>query len=439
MDRAGRYIVTAISAAALLLAAGCGGSGSDDSGGAASGDTTTVLKVWDQFTDGGSRDASKKLYAEFEAAHPGIKIKAESYRFDDLAQLGKTALSSGTGPDVMYFDAGLAEAGELADAGLISPLDDYAAKYGWSDRISKPILDWSTYDGKLYGLGLEGEFNAMFANDSLIKKAGLTVPTTYQDLLAFCRGGKAKGFIPIAYGQGPAVYAKDVYAMVVNNTIGGDAVHSLVFDRQGVYDSPEMTGAISKWFKEMNDAGCFPPGVNGLTVDNAALLFHGKKALMLAGGTWQIGDIDDKMPDQKTEMLAFPEVDGGAGRFYPTGVGSAWIISSKSKSRDAAAQLLDFLFSPEAVKTWMTEGGIIPPVKTDLSALDLTPLIGQAAQLVQAGSDDKGSQLGYYIWPRWSSKLFNLFQDGSQAVTAGKMTAAEFAKKIQEQWTADAK
>jgi raffinose/stachyose/melibiose transport system substrate-binding protein len=436
MERAGRYLAAVISAAALVLVAGCGGS-SSDSGEAASG--TVVLKVWDQFTDGGSSDASKKLYAAFEQAHPGIKIKAESYRFDDLAQLGKTALSSGTGPDVMYFDAGLAEAGELADAGLISPLDDYATKYGWTDRISKQILAWSTYGGKLYGLGLEGEFNSMFANDTLIKKAGLTVPTTYQDLLGFCRDAKAKGYVPIAYGQGPAVYAKDVYAMVVNNVIGGDAVRSLVFDRQGVYDSPEMTSAITMWFKDMNDAGCFPPGVNGLTVDNAALLFHGKKALMLAGGTWQIGDIDSKMPGQSVEMTAFPAVDGGAGQFYPAGVGSAWVISAKSKHQDAAAQLLDFLFSSKAVQTWMSEGGIIPPVKTDLSTLKLSPLIKHAAQLVQGGTDDQGSKLGYYIWPRWSSKLFNLFQDDAQAVTAGKMTPPAFADAIQKQWTADEK
>src|SRR4051812_3084728 len=51
MDRAGRYIAAVVSVAALLLTAGCGNS---DSGSGGNSDGKVVLKVWDQFTDGGS-------------------------------------------------------------------------------------------------------------------------------------------------------------------------------------------------------------------------------------------------------------------------------------------------------------------------------------------------------------------------------------------------
>jgi len=427
--------ISALAAAVAAISLALTACGSND--GSTGGGGQVTLKVWDQFTDGGTSEAAKQIYADFEKANPDIKIDAESYRFDDLAQLGKTALASGTGPDVMYFDAGLGEAGQLAESDLIVPLDDYAEEYGWTDKINEEIRTWSTYDGKLFGLGLEGEFNSLFANDSLIEKAGLTVPTTYDELLDFCGAAKDAGYVPIAYGQGPAVYAKDMYAMVAQNIVGADSVHDLIFDNQGSFNSPEMAKAIDIWFSQMNDAGCFPDGVNGLSVDNAALLFHGSKALMLAGGTWQIGDIYEKMPDSDVTMMPFPTIEGGAGQFYPLGVGSAWVISADGDNQDAAAKFLDYMYSPDAVDIWMTKGGIIPPVATDLDSLDLQPMIKQAAQLVQQGQDDAGSQLGYYIWPRWSGQLFNLFQDGAQAVTAGSKAPQELADEVQKQWESD--
>lgn len=429
-----RYAVLAPLALATsvgLLLSGCGTSGD----GQASGDT--VLKVWDQFTDPSTSAAANKIYAAFEAANPGITIDAESYRFEDLDQLAKTALSSGTGPDVLYYDAGRAEAGLLAESDLILPLTDYADQYGWNDRINPQILKWSTYSDTLYGLGMESEFAGLFADNTLFEQLGLSVPQTLPELLDFCSAASAQGYVPIAYGQGPAVFAKDMYALVANNIVGPQAVSDLIFDNKGSYDSAAMVEAADIWFSQMAKAGCFPDGVNGLNSDNANLLFFSHKALMLAGGSFFIAEIQENMPDDDVSMLPFVSVDGGKGRYFPGGVGSAWIISSQAKVPDAAAKFLDFLFSDDSVKTWMEDGAIVPPVETDLSALTLSPLARTAAQLIQQGTDDAGDMLGYYIWPVWSGELFNQFQDGAQAITAGQKSAAEFAAEVQKQWDED--
>jgi ABC-type glycerol-3-phosphate transport system substrate-binding protein len=98
----------------------------------------TTLKVWDQFSDEKDNAGMQAFIAAFEAANPDIKIQRDVQSSDDLRTVVQTALSSGSGPDVLYFDTGPGFAGELAKAGLLMPLDDlYAA------GLDKHIYPWS--------------------------------------------------------------------------------------------------------------------------------------------------------------------------------------------------------------------------------------------------------------------------------------------------------
>ena len=56
------------------------------------------LRVWDQFTDPTQSDTADKIYADFTAANPNIKITREVYSTDQMRQTVNTALSSGPAP-----------------------------------------------------------------------------------------------------------------------------------------------------------------------------------------------------------------------------------------------------------------------------------------------------------------------------------------------------
>ena len=130
-----------------------------------------------------------------------------------MRQTVNTAISSGTGPDIIFYDAGPGYAGVLADAGLLCPLDDYAAQYGWTERVAAPALEATTIDGTLYGMPLHDDLIGMYYNKTLLDQEGLTVPETLDDLVAFCGEAKEKGYIPIAFGNNPGWEAFHQFSM----------------------------------------------------------------------------------------------------------------------------------------------------------------------------------------------------------------------------------
>ena len=94
------------------------------------------------------------IYAAFMEQNPNITITREAFSTDQMRETVNTAIASGTGPDIIFYDAGPGYAGVLADAGLLFPLDDYAAQYGWTERVAAPALEATTIDGTLYGMPL---------------------------------------------------------------------------------------------------------------------------------------------------------------------------------------------------------------------------------------------------------------------------------------------
>src|SRR4051794_38083839 len=159
-------------------------------------DQKVELRIWDQFTEQTSSDAADAIYKSYTDQHPNITIKREAIQTDQMRQTVNTALASGTGPDIIFYDAGPGYAGVLANAGLLSPLDQLADQYGWKDKIATQSLEATSLGGKLYGLPLQVDLIGMYYNKSVLDKEGWQVPKTIDDLKTLCGQAKTKGYDP---------------------------------------------------------------------------------------------------------------------------------------------------------------------------------------------------------------------------------------------------
>src|SRR5215216_7303440 len=377
MPRSRPWLV-ALSAIALLFSLAAGPLLSD-----VRAQEPAELRIWDQFTESSVSPTVDAVYAAFMEKNPNITITREAISSDQMRQTVNTAIASGTGPDIILYDAGPSYAGVLADAGLLLPLDDYAAQYGWKERVAAPAIEATTIDGMLYGMPLTTDLVGMYYNKTLLDQEGMTVPETLDDLVAFCGEATEKGYIPIAFGNNPGWEAFHQFSMTSNQMIGPEAMRALIQENQGSWNTPEIVTAIDAFFVKLRDAACFPEDTVAITYEDGNPLFYNGEALLHTTGSWLAGEIVANMPDTEVGFVPFPEIKGGQGRVWISGVGSAWFITANSAHPDEAAAFVDYLFSQEAVEKWIGVSRYFVPVDVDMANIEIGPLNKQIIETLQ--------------------------------------------------------
>ena len=390
------------------------------------------LRIWDASTDPVESANTDAIYAAFMEKNPNITIVREVFSVDQMRETVNTAMASGTGPDVISYDSGPGYAGVLADAGLLLPLDTYNEQYGWTERIAAPAIETTTIDGTLYGLPQQTDLIGMYYNKTLLDQEGLTVPETLDDLVTFCGQATEKGYIPIAFADNEGWEAFHQFSMTANQMVGPEGIQALLHS-EGSWNTPEIVTAIDAYFVRLRDAGCFPDDPVAITYNDGNPLFYNGEALLHTTGSWLAGEMEEAMPDYEIGFVPFPEIEGGKGRVWISGVGAAWFITSSTAHPDEAAAFLDFLVSPEAGKMWIEGSKVFVPFEVDLSTIEVSPLTRLVVETLQTAGDE-GVQFGYNVDVLAPPEFNEMMSSGFQAILVGDKTAEQQAADLQTAW-----
>ena len=139
----------------------------------ASSEGPVVLKVasiWSAETEA-NRAPMLKTLAEFEAAHPEIKLEVEWYEANAWKDQGETLALSDSLPDVFYWNAG-GVLWNLVSTDDILPLDEYLTD-DIKDRLIGGALANMTFDGKVYQLPYTNACSVLYCNTELFEKYGV--------------------------------------------------------------------------------------------------------------------------------------------------------------------------------------------------------------------------------------------------------------------------
>lgn len=135
---------------------------------------------------------------QYEAAHPGVKVKLTPVQGNNEAYYTKLALlnrSPDSAPDLYYHDTFQVNA-DVA-AGKLAPLDDYLAKWpDWNTQFPDSVKQAAKGgDGKIYGVPISTDTRGLWYHKDVFAKAGLPVPwepKTWNDVLTAARAIKQK-------------------------------------------------------------------------------------------------------------------------------------------------------------------------------------------------------------------------------------------------------
>ena len=160
-----------------------------------------VVTIWHTFTN--EQEAYLiKAAEDFTASQDKYEVRVESQAYSGFTDTVKTAVKSGVGPDIIFNYA--SEAAEYVDLGLVADLSQYIYSdengiEGFDDCLPQGVMDGEVLgcsDGVIHYLPAYTTGPILFYNKTLYTELNLTVPTTWDEMVANCRVIKEQKGIP---------------------------------------------------------------------------------------------------------------------------------------------------------------------------------------------------------------------------------------------------
>lgn len=290
---------------------------------------------------------------EFAKAHPDITLDVVAAEQSAYKTKLNTAMASGNPPDVFYTLPG-GFLGAFVDGGQMYSLDEDLAKDGWGASFLESALAQTTKNGHAYAVPVDVDSVVFWYDKALFAEKGWELPKTYDELLALAETIKGEGMIPFALGNKDSWPATFWFQYLEMRLKGSGAVTAFVNKDADATLMPEATAAFAH-AAEVAQKGYFPIGFNGMSDQEANILFLNGQAAMLLNGTWQIGASADAPDGFELSTFAFPSVADGKGDQSDVlaGVAAAFGISEKAENKADAVTLLKFLTSPEVMTKYV--------------------------------------------------------------------------------------
>ncbi|BFU42781.1 extracellular solute-binding protein [Krasilnikovia sp. MM14-A1004] len=340
--------------AGTLAVAGCSGQ-SLDGGADKAGTVTLKVNFWGDM-------GLDKLKAEYEAAHPNVRIVLNSGEYNAQHEDLQKKLVAGSGaPDISAVDEGfIVQFRSQADQ-FVNLLDkgagSYESKYlpwKWQQSLSPK--------GQQIGLGTDVGGLAMCYRSDLFAKAGLPTDRdavsklwpTWADFIATGKkyvAATGKKFVDSGTNMfNPVLAQQPVGFYDTSEQLQMDGGPKVAFD----LSMQAIQAGLSA-----NLASFQPNWDTGFKKDQFAVL---------ACPAWMIGHIQDTAPNQKGKW-DIASIPGGGGNWG----GSWWTIPKQGKNVDEAYKFVEWMIQPQQqIEVFKTVGNLPsqPALYQDPAVLD---------------------------------------------------------------------
>jgi len=349
----------------------------------------TTLRV---FSGGANQrpDLMRKLFDQYQAKNTGVKIDIETGGATSELQrqyLSTVLNAKDSAIDIYMID--IVNPAQYFGAGWLEPLDAYIGKPADVLKPYLPVYATSNVvDGKLAAMPAFADAMFMYYRKDLLDKHGVKEPKTWDELSAAAsKIQKAEGNANL---QGLSIQGAPIEGAVCTFLLPywgqgkdfNDAAGKMTLDKAAA------TKGLAQWLS-MVDAGVIKKNVAEVKTPDTVNEFKAGQVVFAInwGFAWdRFKDDADSTVKGKVGVMPLPAMTGGKSA---TCVGGwQWAVSAFSKNKQAAANLVKFISSPEASKFLAQEGSLLATyqsVYTDADVVKAVPWFKDAANVVIAG------------------------------------------------------
>ena len=199
---------------------------------------------------------------------------------------------------------------QIAATGALAPLADFKVS---TENFAEGVLSAGTYKDKVYGLAPTVNTIALFYNKDILAKAGVTPPTTWDELKAASAKLTAGDQYGLAFNANPT-YEGTWQFLPVMWSNGGD---------EKKIDTKETEQALQLWTDLVKSGSVSSSALNWTQADVKDQFLAGKAAMMV-NGPWQIPALD-KQPTLQYGVVKIPVREAGQTSVAPLG-GEVWTV-----------------------------------------------------------------------------------------------------------------
>jgi multiple sugar transport system substrate-binding protein len=357
------------------------------------GTTTAFAQTSLRVFSGGANqrpDLMRKLFDQYQAANPGVKIDIETGgATSELQRQYLSTVLNAKDPAIDIYMIDIVNPAQYYGAGWLEPLNQYV---GNPADVMKPYLpvyaSANVIDGKIAAMPAFADAMFMYYRKDLLEKHKITEPKTWDELTA-----ASKKIIDAEKNpnlQGLSIQGAPIEGAVCTFLLPywsqgkefNDAAGKLTLDKAAA------TKGLSQWLG-MVDAGVVKKNVAEVKTPDTVNEFKAGQVIFAInwGFAWdRFKDDKDSTVQGKVGVMPLPAMAGGKSA---TCVGGwQWAVSAFSKNKPAAAKLVQFMSSPAASKFLAAEGSLLPTyqgVYTDADVVKAVPWFKDAAGVVIAG------------------------------------------------------
>lgn len=378
-------MVSALGMTAVL--GGCGSTGSSD---------VTLKLVAADYGDSAANGSQKywdQLAKAYESRHSGVKVEVSVYSWNDVDRKVKEMVDAGHAPDMAQIGA----YADYAAAGKLYQASDLLSIRTQADFLSQ-LADAGQWNHTQYGIPFAASTRVLFYNKTLFAKAGITPPTTWDELASDAKALKNKGVkYPYALPLGP----EEAQAETMQWLLSGGNGYT---DDIGTYtiDSAQNVQTLN-WLKDdlVGEGLTGPVAPGKLNRAAAFAAFADGQVGMLNGHPTLIQQAAKK--GVKFGMVAMP---GRTGKARAAMGVTDWMMGFKQNGHaKQIGDFLDFVYQQKNVLAFSREYGLLP-------------VTGSASNAMSASDSAQDKDLHAFLDQLPTSQLYPVGKTSWAAVSA---------------------
>ncbi|MFF9201179.1 ABC transporter substrate-binding protein [Streptomyces sp. NPDC014986] len=388
-----RILVAAL--AVVLLLAGCSSGGTRDDG-------RIVLRFQSLAWQQESVEATRELVAEWNAAHPDVRVDYVQGSWDSVHDQLLTSFEGGEAPDIVH-DA----SDDLADFAYGGYLADLTGLLSERLRADIPPRGWETvtFGDGVYGVPFLQEPRVLIANATWLKKSGVRIPTpghpwSWDEFRRVTKRLGGDGKYGIAWPLKEPVSA----TLNLSLSAGGRLFHRGA-DGKVTVRFEEGDEVVPRTVHEQvnTDRSASPGTLGSGGSDTLPGFFAGRYAMVPLGFSYRQQIVQQAPEGFDWQVLPAPAGAGGLTQ----GVSPQTLsIAEDCAHKEEAAAFLDFLLRPENTVRLALGDWMLPTGRTALADPALrTAEHGWATGTALAGRLRPAPAQTVRGYPEWKDKV----------------------------------